>query len=100
MTKTERIERLQTEIQQLENLLKRITQERKTEERRIRTRRLCQRMGQFESMLPDVAVLSDEQFKIFLERTVATDRGRRLLNELIALTNAKSSAVCNDNVGG
>lgn len=41
-------------------------------------------MGLFESMLPDTIPLTEEQFKTFLEKTVATDQSRRLLAELTA----------------
>ncbi|MBE6081405.1 MAG: DUF3847 domain-containing protein [Tissierellaceae bacterium] len=81
-TRTEKIESIQDQIAQLENQRKRLVQQQKEQERKDRTKRLCKRMGLFESMLPNTIPLTDEQFKTFLEKTVATDQCRRLLAEL------------------
>lgn len=83
-TKTEKIESIENEIQQLENKRKLLIQAQKKEERNARTKRLCKRMGLFESMLPDTIPLTDEQFKIFLEKTVTTEHSRRILDGLTA----------------
>ena len=39
-------------------------------------------MGLFESLIPDSIPLTEEQFKTFLEKTVAAEHGRRLLDEM------------------
>jgi len=83
-TKLERIIDIENEIRQLENQRKQLLQQHKEQERKERTKRLCQRMGLFESMLPDTITLSDELFKSFLEKTVANDFGRRMLDSLTA----------------
>ena len=85
-TKSEKIASIQEQIAQLENQRKRLEQQQKEQERKDRTKRLCKRMGLFESMLPDTIPLTDEQFKIFLEQTVATDHSRRILAELTPQT--------------
>ncbi|MEY8327597.1 DUF3847 domain-containing protein [Lachnospiraceae bacterium 54-11] len=59
-------------------------QEQKAQERKDRTKRLCRRMGLFESLVPDTIPLTEEQFKTFLEKTVAADHARRILDELTA----------------
>ena len=69
-TRLEKIESIKTEITQLENQRKRLLQAEKEQERKDRTRRLCKRAGLMESMLPDTISLTDEQFKIFLEKTI------------------------------
>ena len=69
-TKTEKIANIAEQIQQLENQRKRLIQEQKEQDRRDRTKRLCKRMGLFESLLPDSIPLSEEHFKIFLEKTI------------------------------
>ena len=76
------IEKTKTEIRQLENRAKRLTGAHSQLERKTRTRRLCQRMGLFESMLPDAVTLTDEQFKSFLEKTIITEHSRRILDGL------------------
>ena len=92
-TKTEKIASIETEIQQLANKRKQLIQAQKKEERNARTKRLCRRMGLFESMLPETISLTDEQFQIFLEQTVATDSSRRLLENLTAQNDAAAAPI-------
>ena len=90
-TKIDKIANIQEQIQQLENQRKRLIQEQKEQERKDRTKRLCRRMGLFESMLPDTIPLSEELFKTFLEKTISTEHSRRILEGLIA-KNAAATA--------
>ena len=83
-TKAEKIADIQAQIEQLKNQEKRLVQEQKLQERNARTKRLCKRMGLFESMLSDTIPLTDEQFKIFLEKTVTIEHSRRILDGLTA----------------
>lgn len=83
-TKAEKIAGLEEEIRQLENKRRQLIQEQKAQERKDRTKRLCRRMGLFESMLPDTIPLTDGQFQIFLEQTIATEHSRRILDGLTA----------------
>lgn len=83
-TKTEKIADIQAQIEQLKNQEKRLVQQQKEQDRKDRTKRLCKRMGLFESMLPDTIPLTDEQFKTFLEKTIATEHSRRILDGLTA----------------
>lgn len=76
-TKIEKIAGIEEEIRQL-------VQAQKVQERKDRTKRLCRRMGLFESLLPDAISLTDEQFQIFLEKTVLTEQSRRVLDGLTA----------------
>lgn len=91
-TRTEKIDSLQIEIQQLENKRKQLIQEQKQQERKDRTKRLCRRAGLFESLVPDTIPLTEEQFKTFLEKTVMTEQSRRILDEL-TVQNAATAAV-------
>lgn len=90
-TKTEKITSIEEEIRQLENRRRQLVQEQKAQERKDRTKRLCRRMGLFESMLPDTITLTDEQFKTFLEQTVAAEQSRRILDELTAQNTATAA---------
>ena len=83
-TKAEKITSIEEEIRQLENRRRQLVQEQKAQERRDRTKRLCRRMGLFESLVPDTIPLTEEQFKTFLEKTVMSDQARRILDELTA----------------
>ena len=51
-TRAERIESIKEEITQHQNQIKRLLQAQRAQGRKDRTRRLCERMGLFESMLP------------------------------------------------
>lgn len=90
-TKAEKIADIEMQMAQLENQKKKLIQQQKEQERKDRTKRLCKRMGLFESMLPDTIPLTDGQFKAFLEQTVNTEHSRRLLDGLAA-QNAATAA--------
>ncbi len=90
-TKLEKIAGIEEEIRQLENKRKQLMQEQKAQERKDRTKRLCRRMGLFESLVPDSIPLTEEQFKTFLEKTVAAEHGRKLLDELTAQNAARAA---------
>lgn len=90
-TKTEKIADIQAQIEQLKNQEKRLIQQQKEQERKDRTKRLCKRAGLLESLIPDTISLTDEQFKIFLEQTVATEHSRRILDALTAHTDTDGS---------
>lgn len=90
-TKTEKITSIEEEIRQLENRRRQLVQEQKAQERKDRTKRLCRRMGLFESLVPDTIPLTEEQFKTFLEKTVATEQSRRILDELTVQNAAKAA---------
>lgn len=83
-TKAEKIADIELQLIQLENQRKKLVQEQKAQERKDRTKRLCKRMGLFESMLPETIPLTDEQFQTFLEKTVASEYGHRILDGLTA----------------
>ncbi len=92
-TKLEKIAGIEEEIRQLENKRKRLIQEQKEQERKGRTNRLCKCMGLFEKLLPDTIPLTEEQFKTFLEKSVAAEHGRRLLAEMTAQNAATGAAI-------
>ena len=91
-TRLEKIAGIEEEIRQLENRRRQLVQEQKAQERKDRTKRLCRRMGLFESLVPDSIPLTEEQFKTFLEKTVAAEHGRRLLDEMTAQNTARAAA--------
>ena len=90
-TKLEKIAGMEEEIRQLENRRRQLVQEQKAQERKDRTKRLCRRMGLFESLIPDSIPLTEEQFKTFLEKTVAAEHGRKLLDEMTAQNAARAA---------
>ena len=68
-----------------------LIQEQEEQERKDRTNRLCKHMGFIEKLLPDTIPLTEEQFKTFVEQTIATDHSRRILNGLTAQNAAKNA---------
>jgi len=83
-SKIEKITNIGEQIQQLENQRKRLIQEQKEQDRKDRTKRLCKRMGLFESLLPDSIQLSEEDFRTFLEKIILSEAAEKLLSELAA----------------
>ena len=92
-TKAEKIADIEMQMTQLENQRKKLIQEQKQQERAVRKKRLCKRMGIFESLLPETIQLTDEQFKLFLEQTVATEHSRSLLKGITAQNTAAGTTI-------
>jgi|GEM_PF-4321657 len=83
-TKLEKIANLEKKIKILENQRKQEMEKYKKEERKTRTKRFCSRHGLFESIIPETINLTNEQFKIFLERTVANEFGKKALAKIVS----------------
>ena len=81
-TRVERIANIDDVIAQLKNRQKQLQQQQNAQERKARTNRLCRRGGLWESLLPDTITLTDEQFKVFLEKTMLTGYAEKVLNGL------------------
>ena len=84
-TINERIEAAKLEKEQAEARIKKLLQEQKTQERKDRNHRLCKRGGLVEKLLPDLIKLSDEQFQIFVDKTLLTKHSKNILAELASL---------------
>ena len=91
-TKLEKIADIELQMSQLDNQRKQLIQKQKEQERKNRTRRLCKRAGLLESMLPDTISLTDEHFKIFLEKTILTEHSRRILDGFKAMDTDTTAA--------
>ena len=92
-TRTEKIASYGEQIKQLENQRKQLIQKEKEQERKDRTKRLCRRMGLFESLLPETISLTDEHFKTFLEKAVISDYARKILAGLTAQGNTAAAPI-------
>jgi len=88
LTKKEKIASIEEQIAQLKNQQKLLKQQHNEQERKDRTKRLCRRMGLFESLLPDSIPLTDDLFKTFLEKTILSEYAKKILRELTAQTAA------------
>ena len=76
-TKAEKITSIEEEIRQLENRRRQLVQEQKAQERKDRTKRLCRRMGLFESLVPDTIPLTEAEQILF---TTAKDYLEGVMN--------------------
>jgi hypothetical protein len=87
----EKISKLDEQIAQLENQRKQEVQK-KDEEKRVKNQRHCKRGSIMEKALPDLIILSDEQFDMFVKRALATTYTRNVLAELVAKNNTAPKA--------
>ena len=69
-TRTEKIENIQTQIQELENQRKRLLQQQKAQDRKDRTHRLIERGAILESLIPGADTFTNDQIKSFLEKLI------------------------------
>jgi len=84
-TRLEKIADYDEQIAQIKNKQKAERQMHSKEERAKRTRRLCSRHGLLESMLPEIAGITDEQYKSLIEKAVDSDFFRKLLDGMTAM---------------
>ena len=82
-TTAERIEAARIEKQQAETRIKKLLQEQKAQERKERNHRLCKRGGLVEKLLPDLIKLTDEQFEIFVQKTLMSGFAEKILRGLV-----------------
>jgi hypothetical protein len=80
----ERIAEQKAKMEQMENELKQLLHRQKEEERKARTRRICQRGGLLEKLLPDTIPLTEGQMLAFFEKTLLTHFARRALADVTA----------------
>ena len=76
--KIDKIEKIDSRIQQLLNEKKRLLNQHKEFERKTRTKRLIERGAILESLVTNLNELSNEQIKRFLETTVTTEYADRM----------------------
>jgi len=91
-TRLEKIAELETQIEQIRKRQRQERQKHNKAERTARTRRLCERMGLIESMLPETIPLTADNFKIYLEKTLTTEQSRRILDGLLTAQTAATPA--------
>jgi len=85
MTSTsERIDKELEKISQMQNRVKVLKQRQNAVERKARTHHFCRRHGLFESLLPESAGLTDEQFKSLIMQTTANDYGKSVLARIMS----------------
>ena len=78
----EKIERLKESIRQDENQLKQLIQKQKEQDKKARTHRLVERGAILESLIDDAEMLTNEQIKTLLERTVGSSYGVKIIDSV------------------
>ena len=91
-TLDEKIASAKLEKEQAEARIKKLLQEQKADERKARNHRFCKRGGFMEKLLPDLALLTDEQFETFFKKTAASNYGRNALAELVPSASEPAAA--------
>jgi hypothetical protein len=91
-TTVEKIESIQTQIQQLENQKKQLMAQQKEQERKARTKRLIERGAILESLISGADALTNEQIKVFLEKTVQSETARKILGSMTSRSGSLAAA--------
>jgi len=78
------MEKVKADLEKLNNQKKLLEKERNAEERKTRTHRLCQRGGTVEKLFPDLIKFTDEQFTLFVDKTLLTDHTRRIIADIVS----------------
>jgi hypothetical protein len=91
-TYQERIASAEAEILQLQNRAKEYKQKLKAQERAERTRRICQRGGYLEKVLPDTIPLTGENFQKLIDAALCTNFAKNKLAELLAEQEKQAAA--------
>jgi hypothetical protein len=76
--------KLQADLEHLKKEKKKLEKEQSNEERKKRTHRLCKRGGELEKLFPDLITLTEEQFYLFVEKTLLTGFAERILGEIVS----------------
>ena len=77
----EQVKNLEEEIQQKQNLLKELKNRYRVQEDKERTHRLIERGAILESLVENSEVLTNEQIKTFLIKTIQIDFARKVLTQ-------------------
>jgi len=90
-TTAEKIALKREQIRQFQNEEKQLLQKQKKEERVARTRRFCSRHGLLEKFMPDLAIITDEQYETFIKKGINTSYGQKILAEIVGSTGATAA---------
>jgi hypothetical protein len=81
-TRIEKIEEIEARVAQMVNEKNELLKAQKEADRKARDHRVCKRGGFIESVLPDIITFTDEQFKLFIRKTLTTDYAKNILLEI------------------
>ena len=78
----EQMKKVEDEIRKKEKILEDLRQKHKVQEGKEQTQRRIDRAKILENLIEESDKLTDEQIKLFLEKTIQTNFARKILNEL------------------
>jgi hypothetical protein len=96
-TTAEKIEAARIEKAQKEAEIKRLLQLQKSEERKARNHRLCERGGIVEKLLPDLVRLDKEQFDTFVQKTLLSGYAEKVIRGLVKSEQPEDDTTQNSN---
>jgi hypothetical protein len=79
---TEQVQSIRDKIQELQNKEKRLLNQQKEADRKARTKRLIERGAILESILPNSAELTNDQFKVLIEKMLQTQNTAATHNDI------------------
>ena len=85
-TTEERLAKIRERKKQIKNEEKLLIQKHKTEERKVRTRRLIERGAILESLIENATELTNDQITTILKRTVGSSYGEKIIAEVKSKT--------------
>jgi len=91
------VRNLEEEIQQKQNLLKELKNKYNVQEGKERTQRRIDRAKILENLIEESDNLTDEQMKLFLEKTIQTNFARKILTELNGQNAAEQTTLQSEN---
>ena len=79
----DKLNNVDEQIRQLEEQRKALRKTEREEKEKERNRRLCKRGGIVEKHIPDLVMLTDEQFDIFANKVLFTEQTKRIISEIL-----------------
>ena len=93
----EQVKNLEEEIQQKENRLTELKQQYKVQAGKEQTHRRIERAKILENLIEESDTLTNEQMRLFLEKTIQTNFARKILTELNGQNAVEQTTVQSEN---
>ena len=83
-TPEEQIEAARKELEQKQARLDKLLKDQKKQDDKARTHRLCKRGGKVEKLFPRLIEMSEEQFEMFVQKTLLTGYADKIINQILS----------------
>ena len=98
-TPEEQIEAVRKELEQKQARLEKLLKDRKKQDDKARTHRLCKRGGKVEKLFPRLIEMSEEQFELFVQKTLLTGYAEKIINQVLSVSSTVKSTAIPQNGG-